>query len=83
MKNITMQPHFLKFEAVLAHCEQRVTEPALQAAMKYGRKMDFFDNHNKLSQSGELLAEILLPQYAYLSYHLRLVFCFLWHDLYY
>ncbi|MDA9609589.1 hypothetical protein N9S42_01230 [Paracoccaceae bacterium] len=64
MKNITMQPHFLKFEAVLAHCEQRVTEPSLQAAMKYGRTMDFFDNHNKLSQSGELLAEILLPQYA-------------------
>ena len=56
MKNITMQPHFLKFEAVLAHCEQRVTEPSLQAAMKYGRTMDFFDNHNKLSQSGELLA---------------------------
>jgi hypothetical protein len=41
-----------------------VTEPSLQAAMKYGRTMDFFDNHNKLSQSGELLAEILLPQYG-------------------
>ena len=41
MKNITMQPHFLKFEAVLAHCEQRVTEPSIHAAMKYGRKMDF------------------------------------------
>jgi hypothetical protein len=32
--------------------------------MKYGRKMDFFDSRSKLSQSGELLAEILLPQYA-------------------
>ena len=58
------QQHLLKFEAVLAHCEQRLTEPSLQAAMKYGRAMDFFDTRNKLSQSGELLAEILLPQYA-------------------
>ena len=64
MKNIPTQPHFLKFEAVLAHCERRVTEPSLQAAMKYGRKMDFFDSRNELSQSGELLAEMLLPQYA-------------------
>ena len=61
MKNIPMPKHFLKFEAVLVHCEQRVTEPSLQAAMKYGRRMDFFDSRNKLSQSGELLAEILLP----------------------
>lgn len=37
------QQHFLKFEAVLAHCEQRLTEPSLQAAMKYGRAMEFFD----------------------------------------
>ena len=58
------QQHFLKFEAVLAHCEQRMTDPSLKAAMKYGRAMDFFDSHNKLSQSGELLAEILLPSYA-------------------
>ena len=58
------QQHFLKFEAVLAHCEQRMTEPSLKAAMKYGRAMDFFDSHNKLSQSGELLAEILLPKHA-------------------
>ena len=58
------QQHFLKFEAVLAHCEQRMTEPSLKAAIKYGRAMDFFDSHNKLSQSGELLAEILKPQYA-------------------
>ena len=58
------QQHFLKFEAVLAHCEQRMTEPSLKAAMKYGRAMDFFDSHNKLSQSGELLAEILMPSYA-------------------
>ena len=64
MKNIPTQQHFLKFEAVLAHCEQRLTEPSLQAAMKYGRAMEFFDSRNKLSQSGELLAEILKPQYA-------------------
>jgi hypothetical protein len=64
MKNTQTPPHFLKFEVVLAHCEQRVTESSLQAAMKYGRKMDFFDSRSKLSQSGELLAEILLPQYA-------------------
>ena len=58
------QQHFLKFEAVLAHCEQRLNEPALQAAMKYGRAMEFFDSRNKLSQSGELLAAILLPKHA-------------------
>ena len=52
------QQHFLKFEAVLAHCEQRLTEPSLQAAMKYGRAMEFFDSRNKLSQSGELLLPI-------------------------
>ena len=63
MTKISMQPHFLKFEVVLAYCEQRVTDRSLQAAMNYGRTMDFFDSHNKLSQSGELLAEILLPQY--------------------
>ena len=64
MKNIPTQQHFLNFEVVLAHCEQRVTEPSLKAAIKYGRKMDFFDSRNKLSQSGELLAEILKSQYA-------------------
>ena len=64
MKNIPKQRHFLNFEVVLAHCEQRVAKPSLQAAMKYGREMDFFDSRNKLSKSGELLAEILLPQYA-------------------
>ena len=64
MTKIPMQPHFLKFEVVLAHCEQRATEPSLEAAMNYGRRMDFFDSHNRLSQSGELLAEILLPQYV-------------------
>ena len=58
------QQHLLKFEAVLAHCEQRLTEPSLQAAMKYGRAMEFFDSRNKLSQSGELLAAILLPKHA-------------------
>ena len=28
---------FLQFEAVLGHCEQRVTEGSLSAAMEYGR----------------------------------------------
>jgi hypothetical protein len=28
--------------------------------MQYGQKMDFFDSRNKLSQSGELLAGLLL-----------------------
>ena len=62
--NIPVKPHFLKFEVVLAYCEQRVTDRSLLAAMNYGRTMEFFDRHNRLSQSGELLAEILLPQYV-------------------
>ena len=48
-----MQPHFLKFEVVLAYCEQRVTDRSLQAAMNYGRTMDFFtattDSRNPVS----------------------------------
>ena len=52
---------FLKFEAVLANCEKRVTEDSLFAAMKYGGEMQFFDKTNKLSQSGHLLAEMILP----------------------
>ena len=47
MKNIPTQQHFLNFEVVLAHCEQRVTEPSLQSAIRYGRKMDFFDSGGK------------------------------------
>ncbi|MDC1271982.1 hypothetical protein N8Z94_05200 [Planktomarina temperata] len=52
---------FLKFEAVLAHCEKRVPEGSLFAAMEYGREMQFFDGHNSLSASGHLLAEMLMP----------------------
>ena len=52
---------FLQFEAVLGHCEQRVTEGSLSAAMEYGRKMGFFDAHNSLLPSGQLLAQIILP----------------------
>ena len=44
---------FLKFEAVLAHCEKRVPEGSLFAAMEYGREMQFFDGHNSLSASEE------------------------------
>jgi hypothetical protein len=50
---------FLKFEAVLANFEKRVTEDSLFAAMKYGGEMQFFDKTNKLSQSGERLADII------------------------
>ena len=52
---------FLQFEAVLGHCEQRVTGGSLSAAMEYGREMGFFDAHNSLLPSGQLLAQIILP----------------------
>ena len=52
---------FLKYEAVLAHCEKRVPEGSLSAAMEYGREMQFFDGHNSLSKSGHILAEMLMP----------------------
>ena len=58
---MTIHQEFLKFEAVLAHCETRVSDTSLTAAMEYGREMQFFDRTNRLSQSGELLAEIILP----------------------
>jgi len=29
--------------------------------MDYGREMQFFDSTNRLSQSGHLLAELILP----------------------
>ena len=52
---------FLKYEAVLAHCEKRAPEGSLFAAMEYGREMQFFDGHNSLSEAGQLLAEMLIP----------------------
>jgi aspartyl/asparaginyl-tRNA synthetase len=58
---MTIHQEFLKFEAVLAHCETRVSDTSLSAAMDYGREMQFFDNTNRLSQSGQLLAEMILP----------------------
>ena len=51
---------FLKFEAVLAHCEKRAPEGSLFSAMKYGREMQFFDGHNSLSASGHILADMLM-----------------------
>ena len=60
------QKDFVKFESVVAYCEKRLPGPSLPSeqslknAMKYGHKMDFFDSRNKLSQSGELLAGLLL-----------------------
>jgi hypothetical protein len=58
---MTKHQEFLKFEAVLAHCETRVSDRSLSAAMNYGREMQFFDSTNRLSQSGHLLAELILP----------------------
>ena len=55
------QQEFLKFEAVLAHCEKRVPEGSLFAAMEYGLEMQFFDGHNSLSVSGHILADMLMP----------------------
>ena len=60
--NVPMTNHtdFLKFEAVLAHCEKRASENSLFAAMEYGREMQFISGHNSLSASGERLAEMLM-----------------------
>ena len=58
---MNIHQEFLKFEAVLAHCEARVSDRSLSAAMDYGREMKFFDSTNRLSQSGHLLAELILP----------------------
>jgi len=58
---MTIHQEFLKFEAVLAHCETRAPNSSLTAAMEYGCEMQFFDRTNRLSQSAELLAEMILP----------------------
>ena len=60
--NVLMTNHtdFLKFEAVLAHCEKRASENSLFAAMEYGREMQLISGHNSLSASGERLAEMLM-----------------------
>ena len=57
---MTNHTDFLKFEAVLAHCEKRASENSLFAAMEYGREMQFISGHNSLSASGERLAEMLM-----------------------
>ena len=57
---MTNHTDFLKFEAVLAHCEKRASEDSLFAAMEYGREMQFISGHNSLSASGERLAEMLM-----------------------
>ena len=56
---MTIHQEFIKFEAVIAHCETRVPSGTLCEAIKYGREMQFLDKSNKLSPSGELLAEII------------------------
>jgi hypothetical protein len=58
---MTTHQDFLKFEAVLGHCEQRVPKGSLSEAMEYGREMEFFDSRNTLLPSGHLLAQIILP----------------------
>jgi hypothetical protein len=58
---MTIYQEFLKFEAVLAHCETRVSNTSLTASMEYGREMQFFNRTDRLSQSGQLLAELVLP----------------------
>ena len=58
---MTIHQEFFKFEAVLAHCKTRVSDSSPTAAMEYGREMQFFDRTNRLSQSGQLLAELVLP----------------------
>jgi len=50
---------FLKFEAVLAHCHMMAPKQNYECAMEYGRKMEYFDSRNKLSLSGQLLAEFI------------------------
>ena len=50
----------MKFEVVLAYCEKRVPEGSLLAAMDYGRQMQFINGYNSLSESGQLLAEMLI-----------------------
>ena len=58
---MTIHQEFLNFEAVIAHCETRVPSGTLCEAVKYGRKMQFIYETNKLLPSGEILAEIKLP----------------------
>jgi len=64
---MTIHQEFLKFEAVLAHCETRVSDTSLTAAMEYGREMQFFDRTNRLSQSGQLLSR------TNITYHRSLI----------
>ena len=57
---MTNHSDFLKFEAVLAHCQKKASEDSLFAAMEYGREMQFISGQNSLSASGKLLAEMLM-----------------------
>ncbi|CRK76681.1 hypothetical protein NIG5292_02746 [Nereida ignava] len=51
---------FLRFEAVLDYCERRCSGKTLEDAMKFGRQRDWFDSSNRLTASGEALAEIIM-----------------------
>ena len=64
---MTIHQEFLKFEAVLAHCETRVSDTSLSAAMEYGREMQFFD------QNQPTVAIRSASSRADITYHRRLI----------
>lgn len=59
---ISMKHHvaFLKFEAVLNHCQRRCDAKTIEEAVAFGYQRDWFDNHNRLTASGDALAEIIM-----------------------
>ena len=59
---VRMKHHtaFLRFEAVLYYCEHRCSDKTLEDAIKFGRQRDWFDSSNRLTTSGEALAEIIM-----------------------
>ena len=51
---------FLRFEAVLDYCERRCSDKTIEGAIEFGRQRDWFDSSNRLTTSGEALAEIIM-----------------------
>jgi len=51
---------FLRFEAVLDYCERRCSDKTLEGAIRFGRQRNWFDSSNRLTTSGEALAEIIM-----------------------
>ena len=58
---MTIHQEFLKFEAVLAHCETRVSDTSLSAAMEYGREMQFFDQNQPTVAIRSASSRTILP----------------------